>query len=127
MKHMKYYENYDFENMSREDLIQEILRLNWFADKTLAELDKHEKVNDTLMKKHPAFKENINADDIMDKLVAGKSLTEIGKYYGCDKKTIKNRLIRDGWTDKHIDQLKQGMDVRKVDWFYNDYEKDCIY
>jgi hypothetical protein len=121
MNHMEYYENYNFENMSREDLVQEILRLNWFADKTLAELDKFEKVNETLMKKHPAFKENINVDDIMDKLVAGESLTKIGKCYGCDKKTIKNRLYREQYTDRDIAKLRQGVDVRKEDWFNNGY------
>lgn len=121
MDHMEYYENYNFENMSREDLVQEILRLNWFIDKTLAELDKFEKVNETLMKKHPAFKENINADVIMDKLVAGESLTKIGKYYGCDKKTIKNRLYQEQYTDQDIAKLRQGIDVRKEDWFNNGY------
>ena len=121
MDHMEYYENYNFENMSREDLVQEILSLNWFIDKTLAELDKFEKVNGTLMKKHPAFKESINADDIMDKLVAGESLTKIGKYYGCDKRTIKNRLYREQWTDRDIAKLRQGIDVRKEDWFNNGY------
>ncbi|MBZ2174333.1 hypothetical protein K8M07_03630 [Schnuerera sp. xch1] len=89
---MEYYGNYNFDEMSHEDLVQEILCLNWFVDEMQKSIDKLEKVNDTLMKKHPAFKENINADDIMDKLVAGDSLTKIGKYYGCDKKTIKNRL-----------------------------------
>ena len=79
------------------------------------------------MEKHPAFKENINADVIMDKLVAGESLTKIGKYYGCDKKTIKNRLYREQYTDNDIAKLRQGIDVRKEDWFYNDYEKDCLY
>ena len=121
MYHMEYYGSYNFENMSREDLIQEILSLNWFVEKTLAELDRFEKVNETIMKKHPAFKENINPDDIMDKLVAGESLTKIGKYYGCDKKTIKNRLYREQWSDKDIAKLRQGIDVRKEDWFNNGY------
>ena len=93
MDYMEYYENYIFNEMSYEDLVQEILRLNWFVDEMQKTIDKLEKINDTLMKKHPAFKENINADDIMDKLVAGESLTKIGKYYGCDKKTIKNYFI----------------------------------
>lgn len=121
MDYMEYYGNYDFDNMSQEDLVQEILRLNWFVDEMQRSIDKIEKVNGTLMKKHPAFKENINADDIMDKLVAGDSLTKIGKYYGCDKKTIKNRLYREQYTDRDIDKLRQGIDVRKEDWFNNGY------
>ena len=121
MDHMEYHENYNFDGMSQEDLVQEILRLNWFVDEMQKTIDKLEKVNDTLMKKHPAFKENINADDIMDKLVVGESLTKIGKYYGCDKKTIKNRLYRGQWTDKDIAKLRQGIDVRKEDWFNNGY------
>lgn len=121
MKYRKYYEYYDFEQMSKEDLVQEILGLNWIIDEMQKTIDKLEKVNDTLMKKHPAFKENINADDIMDKLVAGESLTKIGKYYGCDKKTIKNRLYREQWTDEDIRKLRQGIDVRKEDWFNSGY------
>jgi spore coat protein CotF len=77
MNYMKYYENYNFDDMLQEDLVQEILRLNWFVDEMQKTIDKIEKVNDTLMKKHPAFKENINVDDIIDKLVAGDSLTKI--------------------------------------------------
>lgn len=121
MKYMKYYENYNFDDMLQEDLVQEILRLNWFVDEMQKTIDKIEKVNDALMKKHPAFKENINADDIIDKLVAGDSLTKIGKYYDCDKKTIKNRLYREQYTDKDIAKLRQGIDVRKEDWFNNGY------
>lgn len=122
MNYMKYYENYNFDDMSQEDLVQEILRLNWFVDEMQKTIDKLEKVNDTLMKKHPAFKENINADDIMDKLVAGDSLTKIGKYYGCDKKTIKNRLYREGFKDEDIVKLKSGIDIRKSYWLVEEYD-----
>jgi len=121
MYYMEYYKKYNFEDMSREDLIQEILRLNKFVDEMEKIIDKLETVNDTLMKRHPAYKENIKADDIMDKLLAGYSLTKIGKYYGCDKKTIKNRLYREQWTDEDIAKLRQGIDVRKEDWFNNGY------
>lgn len=122
MNYMEYYENYNFDDMSQEDLVQEILRLNWFVDEMQKNIDKLEKINDTLMKKHPAFKENINADDIIDKLMVGDSLTKIGKHYGCDKKTIKNRLYREGFKDEDIVKLKNGIDIRKSNWLVEEYD-----
>ena len=47
MYYMEYYKKYNFEDMSREDLIQEILRLNKFVDEMEKIIDKLETVNDT--------------------------------------------------------------------------------
>lgn len=48
--------------------------------------------------KWPARKENINNSIIISKYIAGESLSQIARAIGCDKNTVKNRLLENGIT-----------------------------
>lgn len=110
---------------------EEIKRLNFIIDGLEKEItrltfenEKLKEENDKLLKNHPAYKHNISAEEIVQMLVQGDSLSKVGRHFGCDKKTIKNRLYRADYTDEDISQLMKGIQVQPSNWVNHifDYE-----
>lgn len=115
------YNKYDDDEFNIYVENDRINKLEWDIDLLKQEnidLKKKNKHLESLYRKqhHPAYRDDISVEDIVNMLLAGDSFNKISNCIKCDRKTIKNHLYNAYYTDEDIKQLRAGNNVKPSNW-----------